>query len=176
MKMKISTTLSPATFMSFQNQGISGWGFYMFWSPNSFQESPHLLPRVFQLIQNQGWGLTPQAAPSILAQLWEKTLLHSEHKSHALYSPSMGLPFETQKNLNASFTWQPISYLKASLIFPTEASKPLLAFLKYKYDMIFKSLHNSSHSSPASVVTLCSEPGQLQKLLDWSSCFISKLL
>ena len=69
--------------------------------------------------------------------LREDASLHSEHKSHALCSPSMGLPFGTHNNLNASFTWQPISYLKASLIFPTEATKPLLAFLKYKYDMIF---------------------------------------
>ena len=43
------------------------------------------------------------------------------------------------------------------------------SFLKYKDDMIFKSLHYSSHSFPVSALTLSSEPGQLQKLLDWSS-------
>ena len=43
------------------------------------------------------------------------------------------------------------------------------SFLKYKHNMIFKPLHYSSHSFPVSAVTLSSEPGQLQKLLDWSS-------
>lgn len=120
-------------------------------------------------------SLTPQAAPSIFASLRENASLFWAQISCPVVS-THGSGFWDSESFISIFLHDSQSHIWRHLSYSHLKHLSLPWFFKVQLWHDFKPLHYSSHAPLDSVLAPGWEPGRLQKLLDWSSCFILKRL